>query len=127
MQVLAKAKQGKAQGQSQHAQRRHGSRQQPQPEQRHPKLQLEYSAEPRPCQLSTPSSLPCSSVAAAYKQCPQAVADAAEAAAAEGWGPVASLAVWQGVGLSEMAEWLLRLSSEERRQVLAKYAECCTL
>jgi hypothetical protein len=35
--------------------------------------------------------------------------------------------VWQGVGLSEMAEWLLRLSSEERRQVLAKYAECCTL
>jgi hypothetical protein len=35
--------------------------------------------------------------------------------------------VWQGVGVADMAEWLLRLSCEERQQVLAKYAECCGL
>jgi hypothetical protein len=38
-------------------------------------------------------------------------------------GPIASLALWQGVGVVEMAEWLLQLNAEERRQVLAMYSE----
>lgn len=73
--------------------------------------------------LTSPSSLVRSSVAEAYSQCSQADAEAADAAALQGWGPVASLAVWQGVSVVEMAQWLLQLTAEQRQEVLGMYAE----
>lgn len=73
--------------------------------------------------MGDPSNLLRRSVAAACSGlCPSAAA-AAEAAADKGWGPVASLAVWQGVGVVEMAEWLLQLTAEQRQQVLEMYSD----
>jgi hypothetical protein len=63
------------------------------------------------------------SVTGAYQQCSRADADAAAAAAQQGWGPVASLAVWQGVSVAEMALWLLQQTPEQRQQLLAMYAD----
>lgn len=59
----------------------------------------------------------------AYQQCSQADADEADAAARQGWGPVASLAMWQGVTVAEMALWLLQQTPEQRQQLLAMYAD----
>jgi hypothetical protein len=73
--------------------------------------------------LDDPSSLVRNSVAAACSQCSQADAAAAGAAALQGWGHVASLAVWQGVSVVEMAQWLLQLTAEQRQEVLGMYAE----
>lgn len=55
-------------------------------------------------------------------RCSPAVAAAAGAAGSQGWGPLASLAVYQGVSVVEMAQWLVALTPEERKQVLAMYA-----
>lgn len=62
-------------------------------------------------------------MAQAYQQCSQADAAEADAAARQGWGHVASLAVWQGVTVAEMALWLLQQTPEQRQQLLAMYAK----
>lgn len=113
VQVLGKAKQHRTDRQPQQHHHQHGTKQaasQPQHQQ--------------PPSLRDPPSLLRRSVAAVCTpQCPQPVVAAAEEAASKGWGPIASLALWQGVGVVEMAHWLLQLSAEERQQVLAMYSE----
>jgi len=63
------------------------------------------------------------SPAEAYSSCSQAVIDAADAASKGGWGPVASLAVWQGVDVVDMAEWLLQQTAEQRKAVMSWYTQ----
>ena len=117
LQVLGKVKKSKADRQDpqQPHSRHHTPRKKP--------SQQQHEAQPaRIAPLSSISSLVRGGVAAAYRQCTQAEATAADAAAGQGWVPVASLALWQGVGAAEMAQWLLKLTPEQRQQVLAMYA-----
>lgn len=117
LQVLGKGRKTKAEQQDpqQAHSRRHTPRKKP--------AQHQHAAQPaRGAPLSSISSLARGSVALACRQHSHAEAVAAEAAAGQGWGPVASLAVWQDVDVTEMAQWLLKLTPEQRQQVLAMYA-----
>lgn len=58
-----------------------------------------------------------------FSCCSEAAASAASAAATAGCGAIASLAVWQGMDVVHMAEWLLQLTPEQRQQVLLMYSE----
>jgi uncharacterized protein YciI len=116
LQVLGKAKKSRSEKQPPQVQTQHHVRSQ------HTALRQQQTPKQH-LGMNGPSSLVRNSVAAAYSQCSQADAEAADAAALQGWGHVASLAVWQGVSVAEMAQWLLQVTAEQRQEVLGMYAE----
>jgi hypothetical protein len=72
-----------------------------------------------------PSTAACATDAreAAVGHATPAVREAAAAAAEQGCGALASLAVWQRLHVADMAERLIGMTVQQRRQLLGQYAD----